>query len=81
MEAGKNLIDFPPMPLPREDWRRDTRNRLICEHERLRRAVMPEQLQKSVDHLNEEQRNAYDTVVDSVSNSRGKIFFINGAEE
>jgi hypothetical protein len=79
LEAGKNLIDFPPMPLPRENWRRDTGNRLICEHDLLRRNVIPEQLQMSIDRLNAEQRNVYNTVVDSVINSRGKIFFLNGA--
>lgn len=72
------LSNFPPMPLPQRDWEALRGNSLILEHSNFdpqREYILAEQL---VGQLNLEQRAAFDDVMDSINNERGRFFFING---
>lgn len=72
------LADFPPMPLPQRDWEALRGNALILEHLNFdpnHERTLAEQL---VAQLNDEQRLAYDDIMDSIRNKRGRFFFING---
>ncbi|PIA57160.1 hypothetical protein AQUCO_00600115v1 [Aquilegia coerulea] len=79
LESGKSLLDYPPMPLPVRNWSMELGNRLILEQMQLRYTLTPAETAARVSCLNQEQHHVYDVVTDSVSNNKGKLFFVNGA--
>ncbi|KAG5549496.1 hypothetical protein RHGRI_014733 [Rhododendron griersonianum] len=55
-ESGKNLKDFPPMPLPIGNWSVIVGNKLILEHQQLISDAQRSDANINVESLNEEQR-------------------------
>ncbi|KAG5536766.1 hypothetical protein RHGRI_024260 [Rhododendron griersonianum] len=80
-ESGKNLKDFPPMPLPIENWSVIVGNRLILEHQQLISDAQHSDANINVQSLNEEQRAAYTAITTSVFENKGTTFFLNGVLE
>lgn len=77
-DHGQSLQNFPPMPLPKKDWSQVVENTFLatqldydCHEER-------EQAQLSYASMNTDQKNAYDTIVSSVTGNSGAMFFLNG---
>ncbi|KAF7140271.1 hypothetical protein RHSIM_Rhsim06G0045600 [Rhododendron simsii] len=77
-ESGKNLKDFPPMPLPIGNWSVVVGNRLILEHQQLISDAQRSNANINVESLNEEQRAAYTAITTSVFENKGTTFFLNG---
>ncbi|KAF7150518.1 hypothetical protein RHSIM_Rhsim02G0093600 [Rhododendron simsii] len=77
-ESGKNLKDFPPMPLPIGNWNVVVGNKLILEHQQLISDAQRSDANINVESLNEEQRAAYTAITTSVFENKGTTFFLNG---
>ncbi|KAI8536933.1 hypothetical protein RHMOL_Rhmol10G0295100 [Rhododendron molle] len=77
-ESGKNLKDFPPMPLPIGNWSVVVGNRFILEHQQLISDAQRSDVNINVESLNEEQRAAYTGITTSVFENKGRTFFLNG---
>jgi len=80
IKSNKSLTDYPEMPAIQGDWHIDVPgNRLLQEQ----RDYNIDQLQTTVAQnlllFNNEQRQAYDDVMDSVNNNKGKIIFLHSA--
>ncbi|XP_026411031.1 uncharacterized protein LOC113306292 [Papaver somniferum] len=67
------------MPRPRHDWGQIVGNRYIWDHRQLQFAVRESVLNMDIERLNVEQRTEYNTIVDSVNNRDGRMFFLNGS--
>ena len=76
--SNKSLSDYPPMPLPQMDWQHLVGNRLIAEQ----RDYDVEEEQRVADQhipmLNQEQKHAFDQIMDAVTSQSGQCFFLNG---
>lgn len=66
------------MPLPTENWNVICHNRLIWEHTQLRYTGQAAKAEQNIHSFNNDQRNAYTKIFDSVKNDHGKLFFLNG---
>jgi hypothetical protein len=77
-DSGRTLSDFPPMPLPLQNWSDTLSNRLISQqinydcHEE---ATTAHQL---ISSLNNDQQNAFEEIMRSIVQREGKSFFIDG---
>ncbi|KAF6139842.1 hypothetical protein GIB67_009689 [Kingdonia uniflora] len=81
LEEDKMLADFKPMPKIVENWSEHIKNRLIWEQEHLNHVGQHMEFLANVVRLNEEQRKAYDAVINSVENDKGSLLFLNGATD
>ncbi|XP_058219883.1 uncharacterized protein LOC131330353 [Rhododendron vialii] len=77
-ESGKNLLDFPPMPIPIGNWSVVFGNRLISEHRQLQIEAQEVGIQTNIERLNNGQRAAYDAIISSIFENKGTTFFLNG---
>lgn len=77
-QSGRQLEDFPPMPLPEHDWNVHIDNHYINEQLDYNRDDERERAEQRVPLLNAEQRHAYYQILDSIENERGRMFFLNG---
>jgi hypothetical protein len=77
-QSGRYLSDFPPMPLPLLNWA-VAGNSLLQEQLNYNHLDLFEQVEYNMERFNPEQRLAYDAVMDSVINNKGKIFFLHSA--
>ena len=79
IKAEKSLSDYPNMPLPQQEWDQLTPNPLLNEQ----LAYDQEEMARNVDNVypnfNSEQKHAFDKVMDSVDNAKGKLFFLHSA--
>ncbi|XP_026410263.1 ATP-dependent DNA helicase PIF7-like [Papaver somniferum] len=64
-QSGKKLENYKSMPRPRHDW-----GQIV-----VRESV----LNTDIERLNVEQRTTYNSIVDSVNNRDGRMFFLNGS--
>ena len=77
-DGGKSLQDFPPMPLPQNNWREIAGNRLIADQRSYDPVLEQQQAVDDIAKMNRGQKNAFDAVVQSVNNKEGHTFFLNG---
>lgn len=77
-ENGHSLTDFPTMPRHRGGWERVQINNLITEQLNYSPVDEAHLLQENSIRLNEEQRLAYETIVNSIEHQDGQIFFLSG---
>ncbi|XP_026402586.1 uncharacterized protein LOC113298127 [Papaver somniferum] len=78
LEYGKSLEDFEDMPRPQLTWSDEVGDKFIWEHRCLQLAVCSSEVDKNIKKLNPAQLSAYNSVIDSVKNVDGKLFFLNG---
>jgi hypothetical protein len=76
-QSGNSLHDFN-IPVPHQAWGERAANRLIANHLSYNRHVEHQEELTQVPLLNNEQREAYLRIVDSVKHERGTVFFLNG---
>lgn len=77
-DSGHSLDDWPSMPQLQRDWTALTLNPLITEQLNYNRHDELEDLNQRLPLLNHDQRAAYERVISSIENNKGKIFFLNG---
>ncbi|KAJ7628199.1 PIF1-like helicase-domain-containing protein, partial [Mycena polygramma] len=66
------------MPLPQKDWDAEAVNPLIAEQLDYNCDLERQRADERQALLNEEQRQAFDKIVDSVRQRRGNLYFLNG---
>ncbi|KAI0039744.1 hypothetical protein FA95DRAFT_1503786 [Auriscalpium vulgare] len=77
-DSGRSLEEFPPMPLPQDDWNVLAENPFIAEQLNYDRDRERVQWAERFDQLNDDQRHAYNQVMVSVEQNEGQVFFLNG---
>ena len=76
-EVGKSLNDFPPMPMPVGDWMAMEGNQLIADQLAYDHEEQRQKAEDNIQKMNQDQRNAFNIIIDSVSNNP-QMFFLHG---
>ena len=74
--GGKRLSDIQDMYTPQQQWATVVDNPILREQLAYDPVEMAERVEDRYPHFNLEQTEAFDRVMDSVNNNRGKIFFL-----
>jgi len=75
---GRSLADFPPMPLPQQQWAHRIPNPLLqAEQYDVDEMVTLVDEQRAI--FNPEQAAAFNAILESVTNNQGHLFFIHAA--
>jgi len=75
---GRSLADFPPMPLPQQQWAHRIPNPLLqAEQYNVDKMATLVDEQRAI--FNPNQAAAFNTVLESVTNNQGHLFFIHAA--
>jgi hypothetical protein len=77
-ESGHSLQEFPPLPTPQRNWGAEIGNPLITEQLAFDPEDQQRLAQEHIAMLNNEQRHAYDDIIDSILQQRGRLFFLHG---
>jgi hypothetical protein len=79
MRNGHHLEDFPT--LPKSNYIPSTHggNRLVEEELAYDRHSLTADADNAEDRLNDDQRSAYETILNVVTNKEGKLFFVYGS--
>ena len=77
-DSGCSLAEWPSMPLPQQNWNLFTINPLIAKQLNYNRDTEWADLKVCLPHLNADQWRAYDQIITSVENNKGRLFFLNG---
>ena len=77
-KGGKSLKDFPGMPLPDSSVLQDLSNRLVNEELNYDKDSLRIEHMKLLHKLNQDQRMAFDVIIESVNDSLGKLIFVDG---
>jgi hypothetical protein len=77
-ESGRSLDNWPSMPRPQNDWNELVMNPLITEQLNYDRNSLRADLDSRLPRLNDDQRNAFTQIINSVMNNLGKVFFLHG---
>jgi hypothetical protein len=79
-KSDKSLADYPEMPAIEGNWHIDVpANRLLHEQRDYDIQQLQATVAQNLQLFNQEQRQAYDDVMDSVINNKGKIIFLHSA--
>lgn len=78
-DVGKFLKDFSSMPFPGDIFIQVLQNRLIAKELNYDKVHMLQQHEILQRNLNEDQLNVSNSVLDSVENNRGGLFFVYGS--
>lgn len=78
-ESGRYLKEWPAMPQPLGQWQLCYENALLSEQLSYDTSFEREQADKYVSLLNDGQQSAFNTIIKSVSDNHGKLFFLHGA--
>jgi hypothetical protein len=76
---GHRLEDFPTLPKSNYIPSVHGGNRLVQEELAYDRHSLTTDANNVEDRLNDDQRNAYETILDAVTNKQGKLFFVYGS--
>jgi len=79
MHNGHRLEDFPTLPKSNYIPLVHGGNRLVQEKLAYDRHSLTTNADNAEDRLNDDQRNAYKTVLNAVINKEGKLFFVYGS--
>ncbi|KAJ7728603.1 PIF1-like helicase-domain-containing protein, partial [Mycena maculata] len=77
-ESNRSLKDWPMMPQPQQDWDAEVINALIAEQLDYDRDTERERAEQKKALPNEEQRHAFETVLNSARARQGKTLFVSG---
>ena len=77
-KGGKSLKDFPGMPLPDSSVLQDLNNRLVNEELNYDKDSLRIEHMKLLHKLNQDQRMAFDVIIESVNDNLGKLIFVDG---
>ena len=75
MGMGRSLADFPPMPLPQQQWAHRIPNPLL-QAEQYDVDEMATLVDEQRAIFNSDQAAAFNAVLESVTNNQGHLFFI-----
>ncbi|XP_057747007.1 uncharacterized protein LOC130966238 [Arachis stenosperma] len=75
---GRSLKEFPAMLYPSLDLFHGLKDRLLLDEVNFDRSLLKQQYMQSLKTMTDEQRYAFDTIVDSINNDRGGFFFLYG---
>ncbi|XP_028784301.1 uncharacterized protein LOC114740311 [Neltuma alba] len=75
---GRSLQDYPIMPYPAQSLNVSAVNKLVLAELDFDRNVLKEQLHVFLRNLTEEQSTIYNTIIDTVHNVRGGLYFVYG---
>jgi hypothetical protein len=78
-DLGHSLEGFPPMPLPQIDWSPLANNPYIAEQLSYDTHQEHHSANTQSVQLNKHQKHAYHTIVNSVFQNQGSVYFVNGA--
>lgn len=73
------MKDYPNMPFPESLYMHSSSNSLIEEETSYNKAAMKEEHDKLFSSLNAEQLTVYTSVLDSMNQSAGRLFFVYGS--
>ncbi|KAL6534920.1 hypothetical protein OROGR_013595 [Orobanche gracilis] len=76
--CGRSLREFETMPYPKDSYFQGSQNRLILDELRYNRNLLREEHKSLLNNLNNEQRQVYDTIMDSIESGSGEFFFVYG---
>jgi hypothetical protein len=79
IQSAKTLLDFPPMPLYQQQWGLIVNNPLLQEQLSYDAEELAVQAVERRESFNVEQRSIFDAVIDSVTHSKRKVFFLHSA--
>ena len=79
MQSRKTLKHYHDMPLPQQYWDDLVPNPLLQEQLTFDQEEMSKRVNQNYPHFNPEQKLAFDKVVDSAKNNKGKIFLLHSA--
>jgi hypothetical protein len=79
MRNGHRLEDFPALPKSNYIPSIHGGNRLVQEKMAYDRHSLTTDADNAEDRLNDDQRNAYKTILNAVTNKEGKLFFLYGS--
>ncbi len=79
MRNGHCLEDFPTLPKSNYILSVHGGNRLVQEELAYDRHSLTTDADNAEDKLNDDQRNAYETILNVVTNKEGKLFFVYGS--
>jgi hypothetical protein len=77
-QASKSMKDYPQIEMPSADQLAEIGNRLMNEETNYNMDEQRDQHHRIYNNLNEEQKNAFNAVMDSVDNNLGKLIFVEG---
>jgi hypothetical protein len=77
-QAGKSMKDYPQIEMPSADQLADIGNKLMNKEMNYSKDEQRDEHQRIYSNLNEEQRNAFNAIINSVDNNLGKLIFIKG---
>jgi hypothetical protein len=77
-QVGKSLKDYPNIELPNAAELEELRNRLINEEVNYDMDKIKVEHQNILNNLNQDQKKAYNAIMDSVDKSLGKKIFVEG---
>jgi hypothetical protein len=72
------MKDYPQIEMPSADQLAEIGNRQINEETNYNMDEQRDQHHRIYNNLNEEQKNAFNAVMDSVDNNLGKLIFVEG---
>ncbi|XP_025647859.1 uncharacterized protein [Arachis hypogaea] len=75
---GRSLKEFECMPYPSLDDVNVLEDRLVLDELNFDRSLLTQQYIQSLNTMTDEQRTAFDIIIDSVNNDRGGFFFLYG---
>lgn len=75
---GKSLKYFPPMPFPEGISLYDLQNWLLMDQLNYDKEALKLESEGLINNMTEEQRSAFDRIMDAVKNNISKVFFLNG---
>lgn len=77
--VGKSLKDYPTLPQPPSIYLNSGSNNLIIDETSYDRDVMKADFDELISSCNEEQLEVFQTVMDSVEEGKGGVFFVYGS--
>ena len=75
---GRSIVDFLPMPLLQQQWAHRISNPLF-QAEQYNVDEMATLVDKQRAIFNPDQATAFDTILESITNNQGHLFFIHAA--
>ena len=79
MVSEISLQQYPQMPLLKQDWDVIVPNPLLNKQLAYNQEPMSNRVEYNYPHFNPEQKLAFDKVINSAKNNKGKIFFLHSA--
>ncbi|XP_074370042.1 uncharacterized protein LOC141711481 [Apium graveolens] len=73
---GRSLKNYPTIPMPPAKFLDRCKNKFVLEETNYYRKEMLQQHEQLVSNLNEEQKNVYEAILNSVDKNDGGFFFV-----